>query len=138
MVNVQIYLGSIGAFALSGSAGAADCLVRTEGQLGEHFNCRKFLTTSWKQKGQASSSNVLTLLTSLTFVWMKVFDCDDYVAFLGEPFLKNILPISGNRTGCLIFICNYAIAVIKYLTASRKCRYIISKTTYHVQHIKKA
>ena len=40
------------------------------------------------------------------------------VAFLGEPFLTNMLGISGNSTGCLLFICNYVITIIKYSTTS--------------------
>ena len=49
---------------------------------------------------------------------MKVENLHYGVAFLGEPFLTNMLEISGNSTGCLLFICNYVIAIIKYSTTS--------------------
>ena len=38
------------------------------------------------------------------------------VAFLGEPFLRNIFALSHNSTGYLLFTCNYIVAIIKYLT----------------------
>ena len=37
-------------------------------------------------------------------------------AFLGEPFLKNIFALSYNSTGCLLFLWNYVVAIIKYST----------------------
>ena len=51
-------------------------------------------------------------------VEMKVENLHYGVAFLGESFLTNMLEISGNSTGCLLFICNYVIAIIKYSTTS--------------------
>ena len=38
------------------------------------------------------------------------------VAFLMEPFLRNIFALSHNSTGCLLFICNYVAAIIRYST----------------------
>ena len=38
------------------------------------------------------------------------------VAFLMEPFLRNIFALSHNSTGCLLFICNYVVAIIRYST----------------------
>ena len=38
------------------------------------------------------------------------------IALLGEPFLRNIFPLSHNSTGCLLFICNYVVAIIRYST----------------------
>ena len=46
---------------------------------------------------------------------MKVENLYDGVVFVGEPFLRNILTISNNSSGCLLFICNYVVSVIKYL-----------------------
>ena len=37
-------------------------------------------------------------------------------AFSGEPFLRNIFALSHNSTVCLLFICNYIVAIIKYST----------------------
>ena len=36
-----------------------------------------------------------------------------------------MLAISGNNTGCLLFRCNYAIAIIKYLNTSKGTLYFI-------------
>ena len=49
---------------------------------------------------------------------MYVENLHNRVVFLGEQFLRNILTISGNIMGCLVFLCKYAIAIIIYLTAS--------------------
>ena len=49
---------------------------------------------------------------------MKVGNLHDGVAFLAESFVRDILAISGNSTGFSLIICNYAIAIIKYSTAS--------------------
>ena len=38
------------------------------------------------------------------------------VAFLGEPLLRNIFALFHNSTGCLLFICNYLVAIIRYST----------------------
>ena len=38
------------------------------------------------------------------------------VAFLRELFLRNMFALSHNNTGCLLFICNYVVAIIKYST----------------------
>ena len=38
------------------------------------------------------------------------------IALLGEPFLRNIFPLSHNSTGCLLFICNYVVTIIRYST----------------------
>ena len=58
-------------------------------------------------------------------VEMKVENLHDGVAFLGESFLRNILAISCNSTGCLLFTCNQAIVIIKYLTSSTGILYFI-------------
>ena len=38
------------------------------------------------------------------------------LAFLGEPLLRNIFALFHNSTGCLLFICNYLVAIIRYST----------------------
>ena len=58
-------------------------------------------------------------------VEMKAENLHDGVAFLGESFLRNILAISCNSTGFLLFTCNQAIVIIKYLTASTGILYFI-------------
>lgn len=58
-------------------------------------------------------------------VEMKVENLHDGVAFLGESFLRNILAISCNSTGCLLFTCNQAIVIIKYLTSNTDILYFI-------------
>ena len=50
---------------------------------------------------------------------MKVENLHDVKALLGEPFLRNILAVSGNSTGYLSFTCNYTVAIIKYSTTSK-------------------
>ena len=46
------------------------------------------------------------------------------VAFLGEPFLSNIFALSHNNKGCLLFICNYVVGVIRYSTHCSNSRRI--------------
>ena len=40
----------------------------------------------------------------------------EWVAFLGKPSLRNIFALSHNSTGHLLFICNYAVSIMKYST----------------------
>ena len=42
------------------------------------------------------------------------------VAFLGEPFFRNIFALSHKTIGFLLFICNYAVVTIKYSTTRDK------------------
>ena len=49
-------------------------------------------------------------------IWIPKDTVHEGVAFLGEPFLRNIFPLCHNSTGCLLFICNYAVAIIRYST----------------------
>ena len=58
-------------------------------------------------------------------VEMKVENLYDGVVFVGEPFLRNILTISNNSSGCLLFICNYVVSVIKYLTTRGTTYFIV-------------
>ena len=58
-------------------------------------------------------------------VEMKVENLYDGVVFVGEPFLRNILTISNNSSGCLLFICNYVVSVIKHLTARGTTSFIV-------------
>ena len=40
------------------------------------------------------------------------------VAFLGEPFSRNIFTLFHKSTGCLLFIFNYVVAIIRYSTTT--------------------
>ena len=51
------------------------------------------------------------------------------VAFLGELFLRNIYALFHNSTGCLLFICNYAVAIIRYST-TRDTAYFLFDSDY--------
>ena len=51
------------------------------------------------------------------------------VAFLGEPFLRNIFALFHNSTGCLLFICNYLVGIIRYST-TRDTSYFLFDSHY--------
>ena len=47
------------------------------------------------------------------------------MAFLRALFLKNVFAFSSNSTGYLLFICNYAVVIIKYSTPIAGTSYFI-------------
>ena len=51
------------------------------------------------------------------------------LAFLGEPLLRNIFALFHNSTGCLLFICNYLVAIIRYST-TRDTSYFLFDSHY--------
>lgn len=47
------------------------------------------------------------------------------IKFLGDPFVRNTLLFSSNDTGCILFICSYAVAIVRYVITAGTSSYFI-------------
>lgn len=45
--------------------------------------------------------------------------------FLGGHFLGNIIVFSNDSTGCILFICSYAVAIVIYATTGLDSLYFV-------------
>ena len=82
------------------------------------FNKESFLPVNDLQRE-------IHIFECIVSVEMKVENLHDGKTLLGEPFLRNILAVSDNSTGCLSFTCNYTVAIIKYSTTSKSTLYSV-------------